>query len=267
MDLTHTLTTTYNSRSLGGMKTADGGTIADVLFRSDALDQLDSQGQENLKKLNIGTVIDMRTKEGSSQSKDHLPDHIEYVSLPMAGGAMDENVKEVLPKAGAPSNLTQEQLEKLLAKVPTLDEIYIGILTDDSKQFATFARTIIKAAGTDKPGVLFHCTAGKDRTGLTTALLLSLAGVPEKDIVADYTITQENTSGEFGKKLSSLITALGVPMTPRIETIVLKSPASTLENALAWVKTHHKDAAGYFKNAGLSEEEIVQLKAAIIKKS
>ncbi|MFT4185988.1 MAG: tyrosine-protein phosphatase [Micrococcaceae bacterium] len=269
MDITKTLPITYNARGLGGMKTEDGKTITPVLFRADALNELNDKGQQGFEKLKIGTVIDMRTETEQEHGPDILPkgNDIEFISLPMQGGAMDENVKAVMPKDPSQLNLTKEQMMGMLDRVPTIEELYIDILRQSPKQFVIFAKAVITAADSDKPGVLFHCTAGKDRTGLGAALLLSVAGVSRKDIVADYTLTEKNIKGPFAKKLISIIEAVGIPMTQKIETLVLKTPASAIEAALDYITENHGDAVGYFKDAGLSEEDIQKLQVAIVNDS
>ena len=265
MDLTSVLAVTHNSRELSGLPISGGGTLASgVLFRSDALGALTDAGLQGLVDLRIGTVIDLRTDGERSRSADRLPadGSIALIPLSVQGGAMDEMVQKLLPAAdGTP--LSEAQLAEVLDQVPTLEDLYTAILGGSAAQFATVARAVITASGTDQPGVLFHCTAGKDRTGLAAALLLQVAGVPRAAIVEDYTQTGKNLARGFAEALTGLITAIGVPLTPRLTTLATESPASAIEAALDWVETEHGDAAAYLRSGGLTDDEVAELRRVL----
>lgn len=265
MELTSLLQGTHNARELTGLPVSGGGTIASgLLFRADALAGLTDDGLQALTDLGIGTVIDLRTDAERSRAADHLPadGSVTLLPLPMQGGAMDEMVKHLLPAAGSKS-LSVTQVAQLLKQVPTLEELYIAILTDSAAQFATVARTVLDAARTPRPGVLFHCTAGKDRTGLAAAILLSVAGVPREAIVDDYTETEKNLALGFAEALTGLITSLGVPLTPGLKTLATESPASAIETALDWIDATHGDAAGYLRSGGLTDDEVAELRRVL----
>lgn len=265
MDLMSVLQVTHNSRELGGLPTTDGGVVASgVLFRSDALGGLTHIGTRALADQRIGTVIDLRTDAERSRSADALPadGSVRLVALSVQGGAMDELVQQLLPSSDGVA-LTEAQIAGIVDQVPTLEDLYIAILDSSAAQFAEVARAVVTAADTDRPGVLFHCTAGKDRTGLAAALLLSVAGVPRDAIVADYTRTGENLAGEFADALTGLITALGVPLTPRLKTLATESPASAIEAALDWIDTTHGDASAYLRTGGFTPADLEALEQAL----
>lgn len=265
MDVTSVLQVTHNARGLGGLPISGGGQLASgLLFRSDALGALTDDGRRALASLGIGTVIDLRTDAERARSADRLPEDgsVTLLELPMQGGAMDEMVKRMMPAAGR-SGMSVTQVAELLQHVPTLEDLYVAILEGSSAQFATIARTVLAASRTDRPGVLIHCTAGKDRTGLASALLLLLAGVPRDAVVADYTQTEVNLARGFAEALTGLITALGIPLTPELDTLATKAPASAIETAMDWIATHHDDVAGYLRHGGLTDEEIAELRRGL----
>lgn len=257
---------TFNARALGGLRTENGDVLAPVLFRSDALSTLTEEGLHQLAELGIGTVVDLRTDGERQRAADVLPTDgsIRLLALPIQGGAMDEMVQELLPSGTGSVALTDAQVAEMVEQVPTLEDLYVAILESSPTQFATLARTVIDTARSDRPGVLFHCTAGKDRTGLAAALLLASAGVSREDIVADYTQTETNLAGPFAHQLTALITALGLPLTPRLETLATRSPQSAIDAAMDWIEREHGSAIEYLQTGGLSDEEAEELRRALV---
>lgn len=264
-DMTGFLQLTYNSRGLGGFPTAEGGVLkSGILYRSDALSGLTEVGLRALADHKIGTIIDLRTEGERSRAADLLPcdGSVQLVPLPVQGGAMDEMVQKLLPSSGEFA-LSEEQISAIVEQVPTLEELYVAILDSSATQFAEVGHAIVAASATERPGVLFHCTAGKDRTGLAAALLLLAADVSRDDIVEDYTQTGKNLAGGFADDLTALITDLGVPLTPRLKTLATESPASAIEAALDWIVSAHDDVTGYFCTGGMTPAEIDQLKQVL----
>jgi protein-tyrosine phosphatase len=265
MDLMSVIEVTHNSRDLGGIPLADGAVFAPGrVFRSDALASLTDGGQAALAELRIGTVVDLRTDGERGRAPDLLAGggDVELLAVSVQGGAMDELVKQLLP-AEAGGALTEEQVAALLEQIPTLEELYVAILSGSAPQFAGVAGAVLDAADTDRPGVIVHCTAGKDRTGLAAALLLGVAGADRDAIVADYVLTETNLAGGLALELTRLITSIGVPLTPRLETLATKSPAGAIEAALDWIATTHGDAAAYLRSGGLSEDQTARLRSLL----
>lgn len=243
------------------MTTGDGTVIAPVLFRADALSNLTETGISGLAELGIGTVVDLRTDHERARSADVLPENggVEVIALPVLGGAMDEIARSLLPADGSEAVPAQ-----IAGGLPTLEALYVSILESSPVQFATLARAVLDASGTERPGVLFHCTAGKDRTGLAAALLLAVAGVPRDAIVADYVLTERNLAGSFAQTLLGLVEATGIALSSELETLATKSPESAIVAALDWIEREHGDAAAYLRSGGLSDEEIRCLRDALL---
>jgi protein-tyrosine phosphatase len=265
MELTSVIDGTHNARDLGGIPLGGGAVVVPgVVFRSDALATLTPAGVQALLDLRIGTAIDLRTDNERLRAPDVLPagGETRLVELSILGGAMDELVKQLLP-SGDRTTLSQEQIAALVEQIPTLEELYVAILQTSAPQFAQVARTVAQSVDTERPAVLFHCTAGKDRTGIAAALLLSAAGADRDAIVADYELTQANLAGAFADALTGLITQLGIPLVPRLETLATKSPASAITAALDWVDANHGDAAGYLRSGGLTDAELAGVRGAL----
>ncbi|MGV2983557.1 tyrosine-protein phosphatase [Microbacterium sp. AGC85] len=257
---------TFNARGLGGLPTEDGAVTAPVLYRSDSLSALTEQGLLQLAELGIGTVVDLRTDGERQRAADILPadGSVRLLALSIQGGAMDEMVQKLLPSDAGAAALTDAQITEIVDQVPTLDDLYLAILASSPAQFAVLARAVIDATGSERPAVLFHCTAGKDRTGLAAALLLAVAGVPRSEIVADYVRTEANLAGPFAQQLTALITAIGIPLTPRLETLATRSPESAITAALDWIAREHGTAIDYLMSGGLTAAEAERLRGALV---
>lgn len=158
-----TLDGAFNFRDLGGLPVARGGQIQPgLLFRSDTLQALTSSDAARLaRQIGLRAVVDLRMADEVVQEGRgllQLHQEIHYTNAPM-GMAPTQGV--------APDEI--------------LDVLYRSCLASDSMVMAI--EQIASHAG--QP-TLFHCAAGKDRTGLVAAMLLSLAGVGTEAIVADY---------------------------------------------------------------------------------
>lgn len=110
--------------------------------------------------------------------------------------------------------------------------------------------------------VLFHCTAGKDRTGLVSMLLLSLVGVPEEIIVTDYAATQEYTA-EQARRQQELMKKAGVVLPDYIFGAV----AQTMEETLSHLHNVYGGARQYLSRAGVSEQDLKKIQSHFVKKA
>lgn len=171
-----------NFRDLGGYQTVDGKTIRwGLLYRSDGLQKLTDHDQQCLSTLCLDRVIDFR----STYERDLWTDRLSTGS----------NIQVVeIPILDASTALVQESRDEFVKKLRTIDpvkymtESYVGFATQFTPAFGQFFRELASAEG--RP-VLFHCTAGKDRTGFAAAILLRVLGVPHETVVDDYLLTND----------------------------------------------------------------------------
>jgi protein-tyrosine phosphatase len=159
-----------NARDLGGYPGADGGqTRWGAVVRSDSLAALTPAGREALIGYGVRSIIDLRLPDEAADQPNPFAapgDHsITYVNLSFLD-----------PAAAPPEDPS------------TLADQYKRMLDRLQPQVAAVMAAI---AGAPDGGVLVHCAAGKDRTGLVAALLLGLAGVAPETIAADYALSAE----------------------------------------------------------------------------
>ncbi|WP_188189090.1 tyrosine-protein phosphatase [Nonomuraea sp. SYSU D8015] len=160
-----------NFRDVGGYATGDGRTVQwQRLYRADSLGWLTGDDLTTFRALRVRTVIDLR-HPFEVEKNGRVPDSEgqNYHNLPIEGRRWD----------------TTPYTEDLgIARY--LANRYLDVTEDGVENLRTALETIAQA---DNAPVVIHCAAGKDRTGVLTALILSLAGVGEDDIVADYALT------------------------------------------------------------------------------
>jgi protein tyrosine/serine phosphatase len=116
------------------------------------------------------------------------------------------------------------------------------------------------ADGDRAEGVVVHCFAGKDRTGIVVALMLGLAGVPDDVIAADYA-----ASGPGVEALSaSWFAAAESDAELELRRRVVQAPHSAMAAVLAWLHETAGGAGAYLREAGLSEEQLTRLRSRLV---
>lgn len=169
-----------NFRDLGGYWTADGQVVRrGLVFRAGLLSDLSDADQAALVALGIRQVIDLRTPKEIARKPDRLPPALAgaWVHLP---AYVEDNSSEFLKRLVR----YRGRLDRALA------DGYLELIDRRAQQFG---RVLKRIAADDGMPVIVHCTAGKDRTGLIAALLLSAVGVPDETVVADYSLTNHHS--------------------------------------------------------------------------
>ncbi|MFB9309815.1 protein-tyrosine phosphatase [Agromyces hippuratus] len=253
----------HNFRDTGGMPLTNGGTTrSGVLFRSDALSGLTDTGLADLAATDIGVIVDFRTPDERRAAPDRLPTSRQFavVQLGLLEGAMADMAQRFFADGASPS---AEALADAAASVPTLGDLYLGMLQHGAAQFAEVARLIAASTDDFPSAVLVHCTAGKDRTGVATALMLDAAGAERAAVVADYAASEERLAGPWADGMLQMIASFGLPLTPELRTLVTGTPPEAIERALEWVDGEYGGAAGYLVSGGLTPDELTGLRARL----
>ncbi|MEQ8508921.1 MAG: tyrosine-protein phosphatase [Rhodospirillaceae bacterium] len=178
----HRLPGTINFRDLGGYNTTDGGiVITGRLFRSGHLAHAETESKSKIAALNISLVCDFRT---AAERQEHLHQYADghtplLKSLPIwpvATPGVDNTVARLL----------RGDIDLETALIDQANG-YREFVRDQSAQFAGMFTAILEQ---EYSGVLLHCSAGKDRTGIASALLLTALDVPFNDVRHDYLMSK-----------------------------------------------------------------------------
>jgi protein-tyrosine phosphatase len=228
----------FNLRDLGGLATADGRTVAPGrLWRGAGLHQLEPAQVEALAPLEIRTAIDLRATDevalgtfaGSAEPVRHLP------------------IFETRPDLGEPGDDPAE----------VLAGAYLWIL----EQGPGSIREAIELLG--EPGNLpavVYCAAGKDRTGVVCALVLSLVGVDREAIAVDYALSDAPALA-----LRDWFLANGTPADQLAAAGVFRAPRAAMDLFLAALDERHGSLDAYLESIGVDAEAARQnLRAALL---
>ena len=225
---------TFNIRDLGGYTTAAGETRWRRVLRADGLHRVDADGVDSLVAAGVNTVIDLRHPgELATQPNPfngHPQVHYHNVSL------FDSLAPE--PREG--------------------EDVLLSLyrLALDTRQDA-IAEVLTFIAEAPEGAVLFHCTAGKDRTGIVSALLLAVAGVEAALIVEDYALTGEMIAPMIEEIVADAI-ARGADA-ERFRPLLASDPA-TMAATIAYLDETYGSPAVYLEKIGLSTQTIDRLR-------
>ena len=196
----------FNFRDIGGYQTADGRTVRwGRYYRAGRQDRMTQTDLDKLAQLGVSTQIDLRKPdEVADQGRGPLPDM----------GANYHNIP-VIPEGGT------DQLARLVGDTGISGKRYLGYLEFGPQSWLTMFEIF---AAADHHPILIHCTAGKDRTGVSTAFLLSVLGVDREIIEADYLLTNRDVERQAdfieqtvglpeGMDRHAMMQAAGVPET------------------------------------------------------
>lgn len=188
---------TLNFRDLGGYTNAEGRvTKWGKVYRSAQLDRLDPAGVSELAKLNFKTVIDLRFSEETElypTMREAFPEAT-FFSWHDEAQANNHDSSET-PKALQMQRSWRDSLESN-DPAQVREAMRVNYPTKLYSHRAIYKRMLLRLIDGDSP-LVFHCAAGKDRTGVAAALILSLLGVSNEQIVQDYLLTQQLIEGRM----------------------------------------------------------------------
>lgn len=218
------LETTQNTRDLGGYRNVTGKiTREGVYVRSDVQYYPSDRDCSYLRMNGITTVVDMRSDRDVMKKPSGFAtaEGFDYRHFPIEEGS------------GVPASVEEVPASYMrIASARSIGDVFSCLAAADG-------------------GVMFNCTAGKDRTGVVSAILLLHAGVSDRDIIDDYVLTRE-----YGKERLELVHQ----NYPEIDMRIVTPCENHMAGFLTLFREKYGDTEQYFRTLGLNATEIARLR-------
>jgi protein-tyrosine phosphatase len=236
-----------NFRDIGGYQTKDGHEVAwRRIFRSGDLRKITSNDLSRLKEeIKLTSIIDLRSSiEVKEKTTDPLSEAgIRYYNIPFITGSGN-----------------REEEEKLFLKFTNMGEFYLHIAKNEE-----FGRRLLEAleiiAVPENYPLVFHCAVGKDRTGILTAILLSILSVEDEDIIEDYALS--------APYMEELISRMKVDpemakVTEHLPAYFWKAAPESMALFLSTLRKEFGSIRGYLEAQGIEASLFYRLEKALL---
>ncbi|WP_176590837.1 tyrosine-protein phosphatase [Sphingobium sp. EM0848] len=245
------LSTAPNFRDIGGYRTSDGHWVKPgLIYRSDQLDRLSDGDLAAIGALKPGLLVDLRTETERKREPDRVPPAVRQQILDVAAdssGSLGGDMRK------AQAAIASGQGAALLAAA---NRDFVS-LPSARAAYGTLLRQL--AEGNDGP-LIYHCTAGKDRTGWATAIILTLLGVPQETVMADYLASNHYLQAKNEATIATL-KASGAAFDPAFLEPVLTVRPEYLQSAFDEVQRRYGSFDAYVRDGlGLSQSDIAALR-------
>jgi len=229
-----------NFRDLGGYATDDGyRTRWRLLFRADGLSELTAPDLDVLREIGIRTVVDLRSWDEVEQNRFDIEAHpVAFHHFPFVTTLPDP-----------------EDFQRMPGFFPAQ---YVQMLEEAAHQIVAALSAL---AAPDALPAVFHCAAGKDRTGLLSAVVLSLLGVPDETVVADYALSgaamarlREKVTAKYPERMSAIADA----------DIVFSADPDNMVALFAHVHERYGSLSDYATAVGVPDDLIARLRASLL---
>jgi protein-tyrosine phosphatase len=241
------LAKTYNFRDIGGYRTHDHRRMRwGLIYRSAHLAELTDDDHALLGRIGIKLVCDFRTVAEAEAQPDRLPadGSMQYLHMPIAHGKFDPAEAVARIRKGDISWLTDD----------FMTNNYLKQLDNFAHLWKQFFERLMDSR--NRP-LVFHCTAGKDRTGVCAALILLSAGVPESTVIADHALSNTYNAPVINR-IEREIRKFGID--PDDMRAYLSAPREAMEAVVTHLKEDYGSAKAYLVDkAGIDRHGLEEL--------
>jgi protein-tyrosine phosphatase len=243
----------HNLRDLGGYATADGRQVRwRTIYRSGAIYRLTADDRAAMHALGITAICDLRTPD----ERAHRPmDWHDGLNVHYFGGVRLESgarLERLLTAGAAVREQMRQRMQGIYRRLPF--------------EQAPSYRHLFHMLASGRVPLLFNCSAGKDRTGVAAALLLTVLGVPRETIFADYLLSNETSAGllammrDRNPRYASLLADDPEALAP-----VLTADSGYLEIAFAEITSACGSVEAYLaEHLGIGQAQIAQLRTHLV---
>jgi protein-tyrosine phosphatase len=233
----------FNLRDIGGYATPAGVTRWRNVYRADGVHRLTPEDAIRLREgLGVRIVLDLRTLDERAAGGTFECEGVTTIHLPVLRSTWDGLV-----------------LDEATSAAEFLTQRYLAMLEEGAEAIAVAMQVI---ARTPMRPILFHCSAGKDRTGVIAALLLDVLGVGDDDIAADYTMSAEAMDRLVAWVRENRPEAIDA-MTAQ-PAAFLAAPAAAMHRFLHEMRARYGSAAVYLRGAGVDRSVLDALQRDLV---
>ncbi|WP_327290518.1 tyrosine-protein phosphatase [Streptomyces sp. NBC_01198] len=240
-----------NFRDLGGYRTRDGGrTRWGLVFRADAPDRLTPADLAAIDQLGLRVAYDLRTDDERTKAPSALPAAVRHEPFAIGGDASRPNPLGDLFRSGRGDAIPDDFLHR----------VYLDMGEQDA---AVLGQVLTALAAPDGVPAVIHCTAGKDRTGMAAALLLSVLGVDDATVLDDYALSRVYFSERRMERLLPRLAALGLDA-ERYHA-VFGAPRHAMATTLAALRARYGSLEDYLaERGGVTPATLATLRARLV---
>lgn len=225
----------HNFRDIGGYKSSDGRSVATgLVYRSGTMSELSDGDHALLDAIGLQVICDLRSSNERSRRPSRLPEAATYE---IWARDYDMSTGDIARALRQP-NVTADDLR---------EHIHLAYRTLAYEQAPSY-RELFQRLATGPLPLVFHCAAGKDRTGIAAALLLDLLGVAREQIIEDYVLTDRFfargcelvAKDPFGDKFAGI--------DPKIWEPVMRAAPEYLDMAFVTIEERHGSVRGFLRD-------------------
>ena len=246
-----------NFRDLGGYKTADNRRVKwGKLYRSGTFAHTSRADLRAIEKLQLVTLIDFRSSAEKKEEPNVLPSPLAFrvVEIPTLDDGNEAMVGEIMQRIES-GNFDGFDPNQLMLDA---NRQFAGQFTP---KFKEFIHTVVDAKGSP---IVWHCSAGKDRTGFAAAILLRVLGVPKSTVMADYMLSQKYALAGRTNKIRLLRLFKGDEAADKL-TVIMGVKEAWLNAAFEEIDRRWGDFDNYVKKGlQLSDEDISALQTTLL---
>ena len=250
----------FNCRDLGGYACEDGKFFAfHKIYRADLPATLTEEEWNRMREMNVRTIIDLRSLGEQKMTSYQTPEGIRYISFPLM--KVDAEAEKAMSESSFSTEAkpSEEEMRKIKENMKqssgsgfakSLTQQYEDMLEETPERVAGVLNLI--GEHISEGAVLYHCSVGKDRTGITSAMIYLLCGVSEPDIIADYQVSEG-----YIKQNETLFSFM-----PKELHHLLTSKPEAMEHFLKLAKERNYIDVLYAN--GLKESAVAAIRAAVM---
>ncbi len=240
-----TLDGTVNFRDVGGYQSRNGQWVKwNKVYRSDSLSSLTPEDEEKLEKMKVTVDCDLRSTNEQVMAPDRSWECVKVVDCHVYGETADGNFAQ-----------EKHPLYKFIHHIPEVDsylgQIYQDVILSRASQHA-FKKVFEQLlALPEDQALVYHCSAGKDRTGMMSALFLTGLGVDDETIARDYLLTNQLYTFGLKKQMpsdSEMIKLVNQMNVTQGEGTAIKGITTTIEEGFGGFENYFTKELGFSKN-------------------